>query len=73
LEKAVASLEGEKRSEKVACWKDSLALRNDLTEAIAEYLSIQRKARLLGLDYNNKNDRDPRPVSKTEAHSRAEN
>ncbi|MCJ7813082.1 hypothetical protein MUP95_07185 [bacterium] len=53
LEKTACSLEGEVRSEIVSCWKDKLLMQKDLTEAIAEYLSLKRKMNLLGLNTKN--------------------
>jgi len=49
LEKSVCSLEHEKRSEVVNCWKDIITMRKDLVEAINEYLSLKRKMDLLGI------------------------
>jgi len=49
FEKSVCSLEREKRTEIVNCWKDKLMMRKDLIEAISDYLSLKRKMGLLGL------------------------
>lgn len=49
LEKAVAGLEKDKRSEIVGFWSDILLLRKDLTDAIHDYLALRRKMNLLGI------------------------
>lgn len=50
LEKTVTSLEHEKRSEIVNCWKDMLLIQKDFIEAINEYLSLKRKMEVLEID-----------------------
>lgn len=53
LERTIAGLEKEKRAERVACWRDLARLHQDVLEAIGEYRSAKRRARLFAPPYEN--------------------
>jgi len=53
LERIIAGLEREKRAERVACWRDLARLHQDVLEAIGEYRSAKRRARLFAPPYEN--------------------
>ena len=47
LEKEIASLEAEKRSEETAAWKDIAGLKKELREVFREYLEERRKQQVM--------------------------
>ncbi len=54
LEREVISLEGQKRMEDVAFWRDLTALRRELRIYTKELLDLIRKAKLVKADANNR-------------------
>ena len=47
LEKEIASLQAEKRSEETAAWKDIAGLKKELREVLREYLEERRKQQVM--------------------------